>query len=413
MKIYKGFRYRIYPTQDQAARFCEWENTLRFLWNLALEQRLQCLARPGHHRVFITAFDQSKELTDIRKEADWIADVPRDVSTQMLIELDKAWQRFFKGISKQPRWKKRLRGAIGICETKPKAWRIDGNTLRFPKVGNVKMRLHRPLEGKPKTCTIRRDGDQWFVGISCEVEIPNPVPSGKPAIGLDLGVVNLIAGSDGTLVKNHRFSEKSKRQLRNAQNIVARRRKGSNNQIKAKVRVARLHRKIRRQREHVLHVESHRITKSHGCAIVEKLNIVNMSASAKGTLDEPGRNVKQKSGLNRAILDSGWHSFVSKLKYKMEWSGGAVVEVAAAYSSQTCNICGAVDKNNRVSQSRFCCILCGHEEHADINAAKVLLSRGSHGAAVCGGSAVRRPVKQKLRVVRRGHRSKNYPGISL
>jgi putative transposase len=167
----------------------------------------------------------------------------------------------------------------------------------------------------------------------------------------------------------------------------------------------RLHRKIRRQREHFLHVESHRIAKSHGRVIVEKLNVRGMSASAKGTVEAPGKNVRQKAGLSRSILGAGWSMFTNMLRYKLVWNGGELVEVQATYSSQTCSVCGHIDSASRVSQSEFICTSCGHREHADINAAKVLFSRGNHGGAVCGGSAVGRPVKQKLRVVRRGTRS--------
>jgi putative transposase len=408
MQIRKGFRYRIYPSPEQIERLGQWENALRFLWNLALDQRLLCLNRTRYNRVFLTAFDQINELTELRKEVAWLADVPRNVCAQLLVELDRSWQRCFKRIAKQPRWKKKGRDSIGICEPHPKVWQLDGRTLRFPKLGAIPVVLHRPLEGKPKTCTIRRDGDQWFVSISCEVDVADPVPSNKPAIGLDRGVVNLIAGSDGRLVPNPRHLSGTQRRLQRAQRVVARRRRGSKNQTKAKGRVARLHRKVRRQREHILHVESHRIAKSHGRVVVEKLDVRNMSRSAKGTLEVPGKRVKQKAGLNRAILDSGWGAFVVMLRYKLAWAGGVLVEVPAAYSSQTCFLCGAVDPRSRVSQSEFRCTACGHEAHADINAAKVLLSRGNLGGAVCGGSAeVGRPVKQELRVVRRGQRSKH------
>ena len=147
-------------------------------------------------------------------------------------------------------------------------------------------------------------------------------------------------------------------------------------------------------------------SKSHGTVVVEKLNIKNMAASATGSIEEPGTNVAAKSGLNRAILDSGWGMLVNCLRYKLAWSGGTLVEVPAAYSSQTCSACGATDATSRLSQAQFRCTSCGHNEHADINAAKVLKLRAVETTVNgCGGVSVGRPKKQQLRVARRGTRS--------
>jgi putative transposase len=138
--------------------------------------------------------------------------------------------------------------------------------------------------------------------------------------------------------------------------------------------------------------------------IVEKLQVQNMTKSAHGTIDKPGKNVRQKAGLSRSILDACWGRLVEMLRYKLNWSGGILEEVPAAYSSQTCAVCGEVNEASRRSQSKFVCVACGHSDHADVNAAKVLLSRRTDGGAVCGGHPIQGPKKQKLRVVRRGTR---------
>jgi putative transposase len=266
--------------------------------------------------------------------------------------------------------------------------------------------VHRPLVGTPKTCALVRDGDAWFAAIVCEYEIPDPLPSTKPVVALDRGVVNLLADSDGRVVPNPRTFETIKRRVARAQRTVARRKKGSRNQQKARAVVARLQRKARRQRDAVLHRESAHYAKNHGAVIVERLDLRSMTASARGTVERPGANVRQKAGLNRAILDSGWGRFVEMLRYKVVPTGAATIEVPAAYSSQTCADCGVVDAASRRSQSEFVCVACGHHANADVNAAKVLYTRGSHGGAGCGGTAARgRPAKQQLRVARRGTRS--------
>lgn len=406
MPLRKSFRYRVYPSPEQEARLASWENSLRFLWNLAHEQRLLGLARPRGERRYYTAFDQQKELTVLRGELPWLADVPRHVCAQLLVALDLAWQRCLKKLARQPRWKRKGLDHVSVCETDPKGWYLDEDTLVFPKLGKVRAVVHRPLEGTPKRCTLVRDGDQWFAAISCERELPDPAPHPGPPVAIDLGVANLVADSTGRMVDNPRFLDQQARRLARAQRVVSRRKKGSNNQKRARLRVQRLHRTVRRQRDHLLHQVANHYAKNHGTVVVEKLEVRNMTRSARGSEEVPSRKVRQKVGLNRSILDAGWRRLLGLLRYKLAWAGGRLVEVRAAYSSQACAHCGQVAAENRRSQSEFVCTTCGQTDHADVNAARVLLSRGIHGGAACGGSAVvGRPVKQELRVARRGNSS--------
>ena len=402
MIVRKGFQFRVYPSTTQAERLVAWESALRWLWNLANEQRLMGLARPKDERVFPTAFDQINELTELRELAPWLADVPRNVCAQLLVELDKAWQRCFKKLARAPRFKRKGRDVLGLCEPHPKVWRLDGSILRFPKIGNLRVVAHRPIEGKPKTCTVRRDGDQWFASILCEVEVTDPAPRVEPVVALDRGVVALVADSDGNLHTNPRHLATSLKQLARAQRTVARSKKGSNNRKKAVAHVARIHRKVRRQRDHVLHNLSSAYAKSHGTVVVEKLQIMNMTRSAAGTVEKPGRMVRQKAGLNRSILDAGWGRMGEQLRYKLAWSGGQLVEVPAAYSSQTCHGCGHIASESRSSQATFCCVACGLVGHADTNAAKVLKSRWKPSALPVEGSPLStRRSRKSLRGPRR------------
>ncbi len=387
----KGYRYRIYPTPAQVERLTSWEHALRFLWNLANEQRVMGLARPRGERRYPTAFDQMKDLTALRRELPWLADVPRNVCAKLLVELDKSWQRCFKRLARRPRWKRKNLDVIGLTEPHPKVWRLDGNALRFPKLGPMSIVVHRPPTGKPKTCTVRRDGDQWFSSVICELQVVEPARRTEPVVALDRGVVNLVADSDGRIVKNPRNLEAALVRLGRAQRTAARRKRGSKNREKAKLRVMRVHRRVRRQRDHVLHVLSHAYTKSHGTVVVENLQINNM--------------VRANRGLARSILDAGWGKLVSLLDYKLRWSGGQLLKVPAAYSSQTCAACGHVDRASRHGE-RFCCTSCGHVAHADVNAAKVLLRRANHSVLPVEGSVPEttlrnRKLRSKLRVPRR------------
>jgi len=387
--IRKGFRFRVYPTPGQAARLLAWESALRFLWNLALEQRLMGLSRCGKAKRYPTAFDQINELTELRSALPWLAAVPRNVCAQTLVELDKAFQRCFKRIAMSPHWKRRGRDVLGLCEPHPKVWRLDGSALRFPKLGNLRSVVHRPLEGKPKTCTIRRDGDQWFAAVLCEIEVPTPAHRTEPRIAIDRGITNLLADSNGHREPNPSHLERALVRLAHAQRTVSRRKKGSQRRAKAAVHVARIHRKVRRQREHLLHSFSYDYAKSHGTVVIEKLNVQGM--------------IKNHC-LARRIAGASWSKFSYMLSYKLTWSGGQLVEVPAAYSSQTCSVCGHVDANSRHGE-RFCCASCGYVEHADVNAAKVLLHRASRSVLPVEASGLPSlrsgKLKVKLRVPRR------------
>ena len=393
----KAFRFRVYPSADQQAQIGRWEHALRFLWNLANEQRLLGLAKPRDERKFYTSFDQINELTGLRAELPWLAEVPRNVCAQLLVELDKAWQRCFKKLGRQPRWKRKGLDRIPLCEPHPKVWSLVDGALHFPKLGPMRVIQHRSLEGTPKTCTIAREVDQWFVAISCEVETPTPAPRTEPVVALDRGVVLLVADSDGKKIENPRHLKHSLARLARAQRVVSRRKKGSKNREKAKIRVAKLHQRVGRQRDHVLHEISTAYAKSHGMVVVEKLNVKGMTA-------EGGAH---RTGLNRSILDAGWGRLVEMLRYKLAWSGGTLVEVPAAYSSQTCSHCGAVDPRSRLSQSEFCCVVCGCVDHADLNAAKVLKSRANRSALPVEGKLPEstRRSRKRLSVPRRSSES--------
>jgi putative transposase len=386
--VHKAFRFRVYPTAEQIARVESWEGALRFLWNLANEQRLAGYARPRGERVYPTAFGQMRELTELRAELPWLADVPRGVCERLLAELDKAWQRCFAKLGRAPRWKRKGRDFLGLTESHPKTWRLDGSIVRFPKIGNLRAVVHRATEGKPKTCTLRREGNQWFVSLLHEIETPEPAPCTSPIVALDRGVVNAVADSDGRVVESPRHYRESLRKLARAQKNLSRKKKGSKNREKAKARVACIHRKVARQRAHFVHQLSAGYAKSHGIVVVEKLQIGNM--------------VKANRGLARGILDAGWGMLVEQLRYKLAWSGGTLVTVPAAYSSQTCSGCGCIDAESRASQSEFLCTACGHRDHADLNAAKVLLTRANRsGLPVEGSPLGARRSRKRLTAARR------------
>jgi putative transposase len=197
-----------------------------------------------------------------------------------------------------------------------------------------------------------------------------------------MGVTRFATFSDGTVVPSLGLYKRYAPDLRKAQQALSRKKKFSNNWKKAKAKVQRIHVRIANARRDYLHKTSTSISKNHAMVVVEDLQVSNMSRSAAGTVEQPGRKVKQKSGLNRSILDQGWAEFRRQLEYKVLWQGGLFLAVPAMNTSRTCPQCGHVSKDNRKSQAVFACVKCGYSENADLVAAINIL-RAGHARLAC------------------------------
>ena len=393
------YRFRAYPTREQGARLDIWQDILRSLWNAATEQRLLRLQRksgpwPTYNR-------QAAELTELRRACEWHRDVPTDFSQPLLRAVDLAWKDFFAKRNQVPNFKKRGVDWATMRTLTRKAFRVARRRIKLPKLGWIKIRAHRRIVGTPKTVSLTKDCGQWFVSVTCEIVEREPKHShASKAIGLDMGIAVAVADSDGGLIENPRWMERSRRKLARAQRRLARKRKGSNRRAKARARVARIHRTIRNQRKDWQHKLTHAYTKSHGVIAVEALQVRNMMRSAKGTAEKPGRSVKAKAGLNRAIADVGWGEIRRQLKYKADWRGGIVLEVDPRNTSISCRKCGHTSKDNRPTQALFLCVKCGHREHADTHASRKVLARASQipvetAGDARGGIRVSDPVKRE------------------
>lgn len=214
-------------------------------------------------------------------------------------------------------------------------------------------------------------------------------------VGLDAGITKLATLSDGTVFEPVNSFKTSQKKLATLQRQLSRKVKFSANWQKQKRKIQRLHSHIANIRKDYLHKATTKISKNHAMIAIEDLKVSNMSKSAKGTAEQHGRNVKAKSGLNRAILDQGWHEMRRQLEYKQLWRSGQVLAVPPAYTSQRCACCGHTAKENRLSQSKFECLECGYTENADIKGARNILAAG-HSVLACGGMVQSdRPLKQE------------------
>lgn len=414
MKIQKAYKYKLELTMEQEKILFHWLCILRFLYNSALKQRI---VNYDNFRKNTSYEDQANELPDVKEYFPWIANVPSQCLQQKLKDLDSAYKRFFKGLGGFPKYQKRSgtmsmrfpdANQFSISTTKGKR----KGFLKLPKIGLVKFVNSKPIEGTIKNGTISRNpSGEYFVSIQVEQNVLVLNRSNwSNAAGIDRGVRTFGMTSEAQTLDMPMDSIKAiEKKLSKEQRKLSRKTKGSKNFGKQRVCVARLHQKIVNVRKDSLHKLSHGVAKSHSFVVLEDLKIKNMTASSSGTLEEPGKMVKQKSGLNRSILRQGWHEFERQLAYKLLWSGGELVKVPAHYTSQTCPECGHVAKENRKNEN-FNCVSCGHSGHADVVGARNILERG-HRLSVCGEVVPR--ASKKLALKKTSVKQKPKQGASL
>lgn len=311
----------------------------------------------------ISAYKTSTFIPDLKKECPWFAEPPSQALQAISDRLWSAWQSCFSGKSKAPNFKKSFVNPVSI-RVNQSARCVNSSHIQFPKLGKVRYvaSRQRPVDSITKSVTLYRDAGHWYASIVVHLKEEKVTPRTNSPVGIDLGITSFLVDSDGNATQSPKFLNKTLKQLKRAQQSLSRKVKLSKNWKKQKKVVAKIHQKIRFQRKDFLHKLSTQYSKNHGIIVVEDLKIANM--------------IKNKN-LSRAISDQGWGTFVDMLAYKQEASGGKLLKVPAAYTSQTCYSCGCVHKDNRKTQASFACLQCGHTETSDINAAKNILALGN------------------------------------
>ena len=260
-----------------------------------------------------------------------------------------------------------------------KQFKIDqpNNRLFLPKLGWVRYRNSLEILGLAKNITISYSGGRWYASIQTEREVEQPMHPATSMVGIDMGIARFATLSDNSFVEPLNSFKKHENQLARSQRRMSRKVKFSSNWKKARARVQKINSRIANVRKDFLHKTSTTLSKNHAMIVLEDLKVSNMSRSAAGSTAKPGRNVRQKSGLNRSILDQGWSEFRRQLEYKQVWRGGDVLAVPPQYTSQTCPACAHVSADNRKTQAKFECVACGYENHADLVGAINILNRGT------------------------------------
>ena len=374
---HQAYKYALRPTGQQERDLRRFAGACRFVYNrgLALQQ-----ARYEAGEKKLSYAGLCKELTKWRNgsETPWLKGAPAQPLQQSLKDLEAAYRNFFEGRARFPRFKKKGR-SDSFRYPDPRRIHLDqGNDRIFlPKLGWVRYRNSRTVEGEIRNVTVSHSGGRWFVSINTLREVEPPLHPSVSMVGIDVGVASLATLSTGEQpLESIDAYRKAKVRLARLQRSLARKRKFSRNWRKQNARIQKLHARIANLRRDALHKATTTISKTHAMIVIEDLNVRGMSASAKGTIDAPGRNVRAKAGLNAAILDQGWGEFRRQLEYKQDWRGGRVLAVPAQNTSRRCSACGHASPENRKTQAVFHCVSCGHREHADVNAAKNILAAG-------------------------------------
>ncbi|GGL21214.1 RNA-guided endonuclease InsQ/TnpB family protein [Planomonospora parontospora] len=395
-------RYRLSPTPAQEAALAEHCAHARFVWNLAVEQHAHW--KPGRKNAPGFA-EQCRQLTEARAESAWLRAGSIVVQQQALKDFAQAMANVFGGTHRRPTWRRRGRSeGFRIVALKPdQVRRLSRHVgeVKVPKVGWVRFRWSRAVPDGVKSYRITRDGaGRWHVAFTA-VPQPIPAPGTGEAVGVDRGVAVAAALSTGELLTAPGLRDGEKTRLLRLQRKLARARRGSHRRAKTKAAIARLKARETDRRKDWVEKTSTDLARRFDVIAVEDLKIRNLTRSARGTIDAPGVGVRQKAGLNRSILASGWGRLVTRLEHK---APGRIVKVDPRYTSQTCNACGHRAAESRESQSRFRCVACGHRADADVNAAcnirdtavgRTVAARGGSGSP---GPANREPQLELLSV---------------
>ena len=370
-------RFRVLPgTRAKARAMNRIAGACRYVWNwsLANHQALFTLARTlGITPESPTFFTLGKRFTGLRHSSghEWLCDLPFKVVRHSTKQQADAWAAHFRSPEARGRPKFKGRGSSAGF-TIPDAVRLDGGRIHIPRTGWVHLRRrggNPHPDGSPKQAVFKCEAGKWFCTVFVEVAVAPSVDDGT-SVGVDRNV-RQCALSSGEIIRLPDVTRLEARKRR-YQRRMARQAKGSNRRRRTQAKLARTAAKVTGIRSNWAHQASRRIASGAHVVVVEGLKTQAMTRSAKGTLEAPGRNVKAKAGLNRAVMESAW----GRLALLLEYKAGRLVKVHPAYTSQTCAICEYVAAANRRSQAIFVCQACGHEANADVNAAQVIERRG-------------------------------------
>ena len=375
----QAYKFQLKTNLSQARQMRSFAGACRFVFNQALALQ-KAKYEAGNKK--LSYADLCAELLTLKSSNPWLGESPSQTLQQSLKDLERSYTNFFAKRADFPRFKKK---GLSSSFRFPQGCKLDqaNNRIFLPKLGWMHYRNSGEVLGEVKNVTVSHSCGHWYISVQTEREVSDVIHPSTSAIGVDMGIAQFATLSDGHVFAAVNSFKQKQKQLARYQRAFSRKVKFSQNWKKQKSKIGRLHQTIANIRKDYLHKTTTIISQNHAMIVIEDLQVKNMSKSASGNLNKPGRHVKAKSGLNRSILDQGWFEFRRQIEYKQVWRGGDVLAVPPQYTSQRCSCCGTVSKENRPSQAKFACIACGYQANADVNAAMNILAAG-HAVLACG-----------------------------
>jgi putative transposase len=356
----KSFQYRLYPSSPQRRLLEQTLETCRHFYNACLDERKTAWEE---RKESVGKFAQMRQVKTLKATNPYASGVHSHVLQVVVADLDKAFEAFFRRVKAgetpgYPRFKGRNRFHSFGFKEHGNGFRVDGRRLRLSGIGRVAVRWHTPIEGQVKTVRIACKAGKWYASFACEVP-ENPLPSTGRAVGIDVGISNLIATSEGEIVAPQNWYRQEQDKLRIIQRRVARRKRGGSNRRKAVAELQRQHARIQNRRRDFLNKLACGLVANYDFIALENLQITNMV---------------NNHHLSKSILDAGWGYFIRHLAYKAEEAGRKVVLVNPAYTSMTCSGCGVIFDGLSLADRWIDCV-CGVSLDRDVNAAINILNR--------------------------------------
>jgi putative transposase len=363
MIVRKAFQFRLNPTKKQTRILEMHLNQCRWLYNELLSQRKLAYEEL---QLSLTKYQQLMFLPELKIEKPELDQIHSQVLQNVVDRIDKAFEGFFQRYKAgEKAGFPRFRGIHrydSFCFPQSGFTVVD-KEIKLSKIGSIRIKMHRPLEGKIKTCTIRRNpSGTWDVSLSCEVEV-KPLITNEKTVGIDVGITNFAVFSDGKEIPNPRFFQKEQKALAKAQNRLSKAEKGTKERRRRGKVVAKIHERIRNRRKDFCHKESQKIIDEYQYICLEDLKVKKMIEGSK---------------LSKSITDASWKQFRQFLTYKAEEAGRTLGLVNPAYTTQTCHQCKHIE-TKKLSEREHRCSKCGYEATRDFNAAQNILALGLDG----------------------------------
>ena len=368
MNMRKTFKFRLYPSKSQATKMDVILEECRWLYNHLLEQRKIAYEQTGKG---LSLYDQHATLPDLKRERPTLQLVHSQILQNVAVRIDLAFQAFFRRVkarekSGYPRFRGWGRYDSFCYPQYPSGCQLNESNIYLSKVGNVRVKQHRALEGKPKPVCIRRTPTgKWFATISCEIEL-DPLPKSDEVVGIDVGLSSFATLSTGEQIANPRFFREEEKALAKAQRRLSKETKGTVERLERRKVVARIHERIANRRYNFSHQNSRQIVNKYGFIAIEDLSVNRMVHNHR---------------LSKSIYDAAWSEFAHHLSYKAAYAGREFTAVNPAYTSQDCSRCGC-RQIMPLSDRVYRCRECGLELDRDHNAAINILAVGLHSLGI-------------------------------